>query len=106
VQTNKDPRATLGVAANNGCLAVPILEEVLERRQRADLFAPLGRDSISLMAGVSRRASTRSTDSPSPIVKGSDATVPRGAGMSLDEDDRIRAGAEVGRFLRSVAPGS
>jgi hypothetical protein len=35
-----------------------------------------------------------------------DAALPRCAGMSLDEDDRVCSGAEVERFLRSVAPAS
>jgi hypothetical protein len=35
-----------------------------------------------------------------------DGRVRECAGMSLDEDERLRSDAELERFLRSVAPGS
>jgi len=40
------------------------------------------------------------------LSAGHNASVPECAGMSLDEDERLRSDAEVERVLRSVAPGS
>jgi hypothetical protein len=41
-----------------------------------------------------------------PSVKRRCGRVSQRAGMSLDEDERLRSDAEVECFLRSVAPGS
>jgi hypothetical protein len=76
VQTNKDPSSTLGVAANDGCLSVPIFEEVFERRRRANLVALLGRDfDLRHSGSLAPREYEINRAAKASIVKGYDATV-------------------------------